>query len=256
MIIDTNVYVDRWPFRRLPSDEIPRLLEKLGAHGVRQAWVSSFDGVFHKDIGAVNSRLAEACSKSRKGLLVPFGSVNPTIPDWKEDVRRCIEDYHMPGIRLHPNYHGYKLDDPVFEEILDQAQRGGLIVQLSARMEDTRTHHPLLMVPDVDVGPLVELAKNRPKLQLVLLNSFQTVRGTLLDQLVKLGNVFFELATLEGIEGISRLRPKVPLERLLFGSHTPLFHLESAILKLRESDLTQAERDAIAHQNAQQLMSR
>jgi predicted TIM-barrel fold metal-dependent hydrolase len=256
MIIDTNVYLDRWPFRRLPCDETPRLLEKLVAHGVRQAWVGSFDGVFHKDIGAVNARLAEACDKSRPGMLVPFGSINPMIPDWKEDIRRCCEDYHMPGIRLHPNYHGYKLDDPVFEEVLDQAQRRSLIVQLTVRMEDTRTHHPLFMVPNVDVGPLVELTKNRPTLRIVLLNALQTVRGSLLEQLVGSGNVFFELATLEGIEGISRVLPVVPLDRILFGSHMPLFHLESALLKLRESELTPAQRDAITHQNARQLLRR
>jgi len=254
MIIDVNVNLSRWPFRRLPCDELPRLIERLRNCKVRQAWVGSFDGLLHRDIGSVNARLAEQCKAAPKGLLLPFGSVNPTLPDWSEDLRRCCEDHQMAGIRLHPNYHGYKLDDPVFAELLTLAAKRGLIVQLAVRMEDIRTQHQLMQVPDVDLKPLADLVAARPSLRLVVLNGLRTLRSDELRRLAAAGSVYFEIAMLEGLAGISRLLGGIPPGRLLFGSYFPFFQLESAILKLRESELDDSQTEALSHRSAEQLL--
>ena len=88
MMIDTHAYLSRWPFRRLAGDEPTEFVARMGEQGVGQAWVGSFDGLLHRDVGAVNARLAADC-RAHPGLLVAFGSVNPTLPDWQEEVRRC-----------------------------------------------------------------------------------------------------------------------------------------------------------------------
>lgn len=253
-IIDTNVYLSRWPFRRLPADETTALAEKLRKNGVTQAWAGSFDGVFHRDMAGVNQRLAEECRAAGSGLLLPFGSINPHLPDWDEDLRRCHEVHHMRGIRLHPNYHGYKLDDAVFARLLAAAAERGLIVQLALSLEDERTQHPLMQVPHVDAAPLADLVKGLDRLLLVVLNAFRALRVEQVDRLAAAGQVYFEIAMLEGVGGVERLVQQVTAERVLFGSYSPFFNFESAALKMRESDIGGMQSQAICHGNAAKLL--
>jgi predicted TIM-barrel fold metal-dependent hydrolase len=253
-MIDVNVSLSRWPFRRLPHDETPRLVGKLRRAGVTSAWAGSFEALLHRDVAGVNGRLVEEC-RPYTDMLVPFGTVNPTLPDWQDDLRRCHEAHGMPGIRLHPNYHGYTLADSAFAELLRLADERRLIVQLAVRMEDDRTQHPLVRVTDVDTKPLLELLPARPNLRVVILNGLRTLSAAAAAELAAAGRVWFEISMLEGVGGLERLVERVPVERLLFGSYFPFFVHESALLKLRESDLGEFRERAIRFGNAERVLT-
>jgi hypothetical protein len=254
-LIDTNVTLGRWPFRRLPLDDTSALVTKLRKHGVTQAWAGSFDGLFHKDLAAVNAGLAEACRKHGRGFLVPFGSVNPKLPGWEEDLRRCVKEHRMPGLRLHPNYHGYKLDDPDFARLLSIASERRLILQIAVSMEDERMQSPLARIPHVDAAPLVALLQKYPTVPIVLLNCQRAMSADLLRKLAVAGEVLFEIATVEGVGGVANLLRQIPPQRVLFGSHAPWFYFESALLKLKESALDKEHDSAIRAGNARKLLA-
>ncbi len=250
-MIDTNANLSRWPFRRLAGDDPADFVARMRKAGVTQAWVASFDGLLHRDVGGVNARLAVDCKERGGGLLIPFGTVNPKLPDWQEDLRRCHEVYRMPGIRLHPNYHGYTLADPEFAEVLRRAAAAGMIVQLATQMEDDRTQYPLLRIPRVNLAPLPEVVAGVPSLRLVVLNA---ARDPLRQKIVAAGNVHFDIAMVEGVGGVGVLASEVSPQRVVFGSHFPLFYLQSAALKIKEAGLSASEEKAILEDNARRLL--
>jgi predicted TIM-barrel fold metal-dependent hydrolase len=253
-MIDVNLWLSRWPFRRLPDDEPEALVQRLRRLGVTEAWAGSLDALLHQDLGSVNARQVEACRVHGAGLLRPFGTVNPMLPDWAEDLRRCHEVYRMPGIRLHPNYHGYGLDHPAFAELLGDAVRRGLVVQIVLKMVDERTLHPLLKgLPTTDPAPLIGLLGRIPRARVVLLNALGNLRGEELKRLLAVDRIWVDIAMLEGVGGLERLIAQVGADRLLFGSHAPLFYAESAHLKLKESALTPEQTLAIREGNARRL---
>ena len=244
--IDVNVSLSKWPFRRLPGDETPDMAGRLRKHGVTQAWCGSFDGILHQDLASVNRRLTEECHEHGQGLLIPVGSVNPKLPGWELDLKRCIQEHGMKAIRLHPNYHGYKLDDPAFIELLGAASSAGLGIQIAAQVEDVRTQHPLVRATPVDLKPLSAALEKVPEARLMVLNASQAMSMTALRGLP----VWIDIAMLEGVGGVENLLKGWPADKVVFGSHSPFFYWEAAKLKLQESELTPEQMAAITHGNA------
>jgi predicted TIM-barrel fold metal-dependent hydrolase len=257
-MIDTNVSLFRWPFRRLVGDDPAELVARLRKKGVTQAWAASFEGLFCRDGAGVNLRLAAACRRHGRNFLVPFGCVNPRLPGWEEDLRRCQEIHRMPGIRLHPNYQGYTLADPAFAGLLQMAASRGMMVQIALSMEDPRTQFPLMQVPPVDPTPLADLLPRFPKLRLLLLNAGYW-GGNVTPHIRKIreaGNVSFDIAMNEGVGGLARLIAETSPAQVVFGSHYPFFYFESALLKVRSAGLPRDQELAITEGNARSLLNR
>lgn len=250
-IVDTNISLFQWPFRRLPLDDPQAIVEKLRSLGIRQAWAGTFEGLLHRDITAANRRLAETCV--RHAELIPIGSINPALPGWEEDLQRCIEEHQMPGVRLHPNYHGYPLDDPGFIGLLEQTAAAGRFVQLAAAMEDTRTQPSMLRVPDVDLTPLPDVMERVPAARVQILNA--RLPSPLLDKLAATPGLFFDTARVEGTDGVVNLLRAVPAGRVMFGSHAPFLIPEAALIRVHESgQLDDGELQAVLGNNASHLL--
>lgn len=245
-IVDSNVSLFRWPFRRLPLDTTERLTEKMKELGVATCLAGSFEGILQRDLAAVNRRLFEECRT--RGELVAIGTVNPFLAGWKDDLERCAEEFAMPGVRLFPGYHGYRLDDPAFEKLMQAAADRGMLVQVVAALEDGRTQPDRLRVADVDLVPLAERAVGR----IQVLN--WRPRGKVLDDLASRPEIFFDTARVEATDGVATLLKLVPANRVIFGSHAPFLIPEAALIRVHESDLPSTVLRAILETNARTIL--
>jgi len=256
-VIDTNVYLGRCPFRRLPLDEPAKLAATLQSTGVTQAWAAPFESLLHRDLDPLNASLAETCRSHDQGkFFIPIGAVNPKLPGWRETLRRCAEAHKMPAVRVHPGHNNYPLDDPAFLELLGEAQQRKLLVQIAILMEDPRTQHPRVVVPAVDPSPLIEALPKFPTVSVQLTNSLRSVSNPeLLASLAKL-KVHFEISMLEGMAGVKTLLTKTPGISVCYGTYAPFFYPLSAALKVKESqpELTAAQVESLIHGNADGLL--
>ena len=161
----------------------------------------------------------------------------------------------MPGIRLHPNYHSYDLNDPVFAELLRLATSRKMIVQLALSMEDERTQTALMPVPNVDPSPLPSVLQKTPGVRLIVMNANHLESGDLVRELAAQRNVYFDFCMVERVGGVGRLASVATPARVLFGSNYPLYYFESAHLKVREGGFSAAEAQAITEENARRLLT-
>ena len=263
-IVDTNVNLFDWPFRKLKYSQTSALVAKLKKHRVGEAWAGSFEALFHKNINGVNERLANECRDKGAGLLRPFGSVNLAWGDWEEDVRRCHEVFRMPGVRIYPGYQPFDLSHPDLKRLVAMTRERGLLLQIVFGMEDTRVHHPIINVSPVPAAPLVPILKAEPQAKVQLLHFSGSVQGGDLRQLMSETSAVIDISRWEGNGAVGRMigtapnsqGARVAVERTLFGSHAPYFPLETALLKLIESPATADQLLAIMQGNARRLLPR
>ncbi len=248
-LTDCHVYLGSHPFRQLGAENPQESIQRLTRRGVTEAWTSAFEGLLRRDVANVNRELAKACQNS---ILRPCGTINLSLPDWQDDVKRCADDHAMRVIRLHPNYHGYDLKTPAFRELLPLAVKHRLLVQLVVQMEDERTQNPQVRVAPVDLKPLSDILLEQKDSRLMLLNANAAM---LLRHLQESPNVWIDFAMIEGVGGVENLLKTWPLERLVFGSFAPVFYWESARLKMQESALNATQTSAVQWQNANALLA-
>jgi predicted TIM-barrel fold metal-dependent hydrolase len=248
-LTDCHVYLGSYPFRKLGAENTQEFIQRLSQRGVTEAWAGAFEGLLRRDVASVNRALAQACQNT---LLRPCGTLNLSLPDWQDDVKRCAEDHGMRVIRLHPNYHGYDLKAPAFRELLTLAVKHRLLVQLVVQMEDERTQNPQVRLAPVDLKPLAGLLQEIPEARILLLNANAMM---LLRYLQNSPNVWTDFAMIEGVGGVETLLKTWPLERLVFGSFAPVFYWESARLKMQESALNAAQTAAVQWQSAAPLLA-
>jgi hypothetical protein len=124
MIVDCNVSLGHWPFRRLRDADPAGFVRWMDDCGVTQAWVAPFEALLFGPVQEANEMLAEAL-EGYEDRLIQVPVVNPAYPGWEDDLRELLEQ-PGPALRLLPNYHGYSLAR-IIHDRCGGARRGGAL---------------------------------------------------------------------------------------------------------------------------------
>ncbi len=255
-MIDINAYAGNWPFRPLPGATLKELYSRLHAEGIRTALVSSIEGIFYDEPQMANERLFEELHKFLPTQfediqpLLPVAVLNPELPNWKKNLIICHEKHKIIAIKLHPNYHQYEIGDNKSQSLLGLSGEIGLPVIIQLRVQDVRSQKPLVMVPDVDVSKIIELARKMPKTKIIIGGIKWEEAQSFVEHIIKLENIWIDISNIEYTNVLRRLISLYGTHQLLFATHAPFFVIRSAILKLKEALLSVSECDAITKDNA------
>jgi predicted TIM-barrel fold metal-dependent hydrolase len=252
---DVDCYLGLWAFRPVTCGTVESLLEELDRYGIARALVSPLEGVIYKEPMLANRALAAQVGVA-PGRLLPACTLNPALSGWETDFDECAGALGARALRLHPNDHACPLDDPRTVELVRRAAARGLPVLVAVGLEDTRSHHWLMQVPDVRVAEIAALAVAVPEAKVV-------VTGATSGQLAALwrngatapANLWVDIARVQGpIGDVEQLCRRLGEERVLFGTSLPLHEPAAPLLTVQNADLSPGTRLRILHANAAALL--
>lgn len=248
-LIDTSVFCGHWPFRQLSIHTPYELKQFLLQRKVRQAWITGFETVFHPDPMQMQRELGNAAENDP--FYVPVGVSNVTLATWKHDLKVALEKWKFQAIKLIPNYHQFDLGDDRVAELLAIAEKSNVPVCVQMRMQDERSHHPLVKVPGVSAVSIVKLAAQHPRNRFLVCAGYLNELKTFKDS----ANIWAEISFVESGQALVGALKAMNPQRLVFGSHSPLYYFEAQAKKLDVDDVdaTQEQLKQIAEKNATEL---
>ena len=121
-----------------------------------------------------------------------------------------------------------------------------------------RARHPRRagdrQVPDVDLGEVLDLARICPQATLIVAAAKWGEAQRVLQAARDLPCLYLEISHLEYVDGLHRIVEQYGSDRLLLGTHAPLFTPAAARLKVETARLTPVDREAILQGNALRLV--
>jgi predicted TIM-barrel fold metal-dependent hydrolase len=191
-----------------------------------------------------------AIEVNRQDKLIAFGSIHPDAPDALEELER-IADAGLKGVKLHPEYQGFYVDDERLKPIYKKISQLGLITLFHAG-NDIGFPPPYHAMPQnlrralgwFD-SPVVAAhwggAGCGPEV-------LDTLCGT---------DIYFDLSFGYGVISkpvAQQIIHKHSCDKLLFGSDMPWHRPEWELRLINSLDIDDTDRRKLFHQNAAKLL--
>lgn len=234
---DASLFVGHWAFSTMPTISAASLIPQLRAAGITGGAFSPVEAVLAPEPMAANRRLFDALQAARsQGFAVTaVPIIDPSLPGWEDHLAACREmgGPILGAIKIVPNYHDYALDSSPVDALARQCAARGIGLCVQVRMEDERSHHPLMRVPAVAPAAVAAVAARHPSLPILVCGAYLSE----LDSYRACPRVSVELSFVESGFLLRDARERLGGDRLLLGTHAPLHMIAASVAKLTSDDL-------------------
>ncbi len=190
-------------------------------------------------------------AEHNQGKIIAFGSVHPDANDVYEELQR-IKALGLYGVKLHPDYQDFFIDEPRLDGFFSMLEEIGLPVTIHAGF-DPLSPKKIHCQPE----PCRHMLGQHPKLRVILAHlggNYQWQES--LDHICGMdGEVYLDTAyCLETPNDLLlKMIRKHGSERVLFASDCPWTSSKATFEKLESIGLTEMEKDNIYYKNAANL---
>lgn len=186
----------------------------------------------------------------RSNSIIPLGSVHPQDEHAVKHLTE-VAAAGLPGIKLHPYYQDFVLDDPAYVSFFSAMEELGMVLI-------SHCGYDVAFPEDDRAAPyrIINLLNRHPTLKMVTTHmgawsDWQNVRKSLLGRPVWM-EVSYSLEMLTAKEARDMLLAH-PSEYLLFGTDSPWQDQSAALKLLRSLELPQEIERAMLHTNPLRL---
>ena len=186
-----------------------------------------------------------------ESCIISFGTIHPTNEDWVSEMER-IKVIGLKGIKFHPDYQGFFVDDPCMIPFYRKAAKLGLPIIFHAG-RDIGLPRPYHCTPDrmarvLDIVPEATFIASH-------MGGFDYEDDALKYLVGK--NIYLDTAF--SIECLSHERIKSMIlahgaEKVLYATDSPWKDQKSGINHVRALGLTKSQEDLILGENAARLL--
>lgn len=222
------------------------LKEKMAADGVDASVVLNIATNAHQ-MPKVND-FAAAINDEKS--IFSFGSVFPDAPDALDELDR-IKALGLKGVKLHPDYQGFSVDDPKMIPIYKKISSLGLITVFHAGV-DIGFPPPYGCTPDKSRGILKYFDTPVVLAHLGGIGCYEQVIDLLCGQNVYLDTAFC-YAMLPKCKALE-IFEKHGCDRILFGTDIPWQTAPMTMRFLNTLGLSDSDMDKVTHKNAMKLL--
>lgn len=228
---DCNCFAGNWPFYKVRYNTVEKIRDLHERIGITGGFISACESIFYQDPYEAEADLAEKL----KGTPYHQAMIlNPTLPGWKADLKRGVEELNIKAVRLMPTYHKYALTDPVLKELADAVKAYDLPLLLTFRLRDERCMW-MFQADFIDIGQVRTFLETYTDIPTLLTDASAYEMQQLADVFKKRTDLFADCSGLkDGLFAADRAYEVIG-DRLVYGSAAPLLEMQASFYNVTMS---------------------